>query len=213
MNQVIPTVTATNPHSFRSQLELISTFAKAVHIDLASSDFYGASPLLDFQQVYFEPSLTSSVHLMYQDPLPPLKYILSLDVHPSLVILQAESNKQSLSEAIKLIKDSKILLGIALLQDTQPEDFIDLIKQADQILIFSGNLGEHGGTADLSLVSKIPKIKKANPQVQIAWDGGINSENILKLEQSGVEIFYVGGAIHKSSSPAESFNKLQLSLL
>lgn len=80
---------------------------------------------------------------------------------------------------------------------------------ADQVLIFSGNLGQHGGIADLSLTSKVQDLKKIKSKIEIAWDGGINRNNIEELSKAGVDIFYVGGAIHNAENPAHELRLLQ----
>ena len=83
------------------------------------------------------------------------------------------------------------------------------IKMADQVVIVSGNLGEQTGIADLSLTSKVTELKKIKPELEIAWDGGINKQNIEQLSKAGIDIFYVGGAIHKSTDPAFEVRELQ----
>jgi ribulose-phosphate 3-epimerase len=210
MKLVVPTITARKAHQFREQTELIAGISDYAHLDLASSDFESASALLDYKNTYLEPVITYSVHLMHKDPVPAVQHFLELPEPPKMIILQVESDSGSLLEAIKLIKDSpSTSLGLAILQKTKPEDFSQLISMASQVLIFSGNLGEHGGKADLSLVSKIPEIKKVSPDVEVAWDGGINSENIPELSKAGVDVFYVGGEIHKSSDPYQKIRELQ----
>lgn len=80
---------------------------------------------------------------------------------------------------------------------------------ADQALIFSGSLGKHGGVADLSLTTKIDELKKIKTGIEVAWDGGINRSNIEELSKAGVDVFYVGGAIHSAHNPAEEVRLLQ----
>lgn len=209
MKLVVPTITATDSHQFRSQSDLVASISDYAHVDLASSDFNSASSLLDYRKAYLEPILTSSVHLMYQNPLDAVRYFLALPNPPKMIILQAESEDKSLLESIKLVKDSPSLLGIALLQTSQPEDYSQIISMAEQVLIFSGNLGQHGGTADLKLLAKIPEIKKIKKDIEISWDGGINSDNISELAKASVDVFYVGKTIHKSAHPYQTLRSLQ----
>ncbi len=209
MKLVVPTITATDAHQLRQQTELVASISEFAHLDLSSSDFFGATPSLDYHNIYFDPVLTYSAHLMFAQPLQALNFILAQNNRPKLIILQAESDSHNLLESIKLIKDANILLGISLLQDSTPNDYSELIKLADQVLIFSGNLGQHGGSADLSLISKIKILKEIKPELEIAWDGGINSKNISNLSLANVDIFYVGGEIHKSPDPAQKLGELQ----
>lgn len=209
MKLVVPTITATDAHQFRAQTELIANISDYAHIDLASADFNKASDLVDFKQVYLDPVLTSSIHIMYQEPLEVVEHLLAMSELPKMIILQAESDDKSLLESIKLIKDSPAGLGIALLQSSKPEYYSQLISMADQVLIFSGNLGEHGGVVDLSLLGKVGELRKIKKDIEVAWDGGINSKNIRELAMGGVDIFYVGATIHKSEDPYTTLQELQ----
>ncbi len=209
MPLVVPTITAKDSHEFRSQTELIASISDYAHIDLASSDFQSAQQLVDYKQIYIDLVLTSSIHIMYKDPLEVVGYLLDLPNLPKMIILQAESHSSSLLEAIKLIKDSPASLGIALLQESRPEDYSQIISLADQALIFSGTLGKHGGHADLELLTKIEDIKKIKKDIEIAWDGGINETNISEISKSGVDILYVGSTIHKASDPYSKLQELQ----
>ncbi|HRV75833.1 MAG: hypothetical protein H6799_02745 [Candidatus Nomurabacteria bacterium] len=209
MRIVVPTITALGVHDFTTQTDLISSISDYAHLDLASSDFSGSTNLVDFRNTYLDPVLTYSVHVMYQKPLDVIKFLLNLTHPPKLIILQVESDDSNLIESIKLIKDSSCSLGIALLKKSDPKDFSQLILLADQALIFSGNLGEYGGTADLNLISKIKEIKNIKSNIEIAWDGGINKDNIEDLAKAGIDVFYVGGSIHKSSDPYQELQNLQ----
>lgn len=209
MKLVVPTVTATNLSEYESQTELIASISNYVHIDLAEEKFHQSSDLIPYQEAYLEPVLTSSVHLMYKDPLPAVEHFLSLAEPPKVIILHIESDQESLLEAIKLIHDSPSLLGLAILQTSDTADYSALISMADQALIFSGSLGKHGGVADLSLTTKIAELKKIKPKIEVAWDGGINRANIEELSKAGIDIFYVGGAIHNAHDPAEELRVLQ----
>ena len=79
----------------------------------------------------------------------------------------------------------------------------------DHVLIFSGDLGKHGGVADLSLLEKVNKIKALHPGAEIGWDGGINDTNAAKLIDGGVSVLNVGGFIQKSQKPDEAYAKLK----
>lgn len=208
MKLIVPTVTAKDPHGYRSQMELVCSISDYVHIDLSSKDFFGADSLIDCDKIYLEDGITYSVHLMYTRPLECVKYLLGLKEPPRMIILHVESEALEVLECIKIIKDAGVLLGLAILQNTKINDYSELITLSAQVLIFSGNLGKHGGTADLRLVDKIAQTIKIKSSIEIAWDGGVSLENIRELSEAGVDIFYVGGAIHKAEDPAAAIEEL-----
>lgn len=71
-----------------------------------------------------------------------------------------------------------------------------------------GNLGYHGGTANLELLSKVRDIREHHPDVELAWDGGINADNVRQLVEAGVDILNVGGFIQKAADPAARYQEL-----
>jgi len=79
----------------------------------------------------------------------------------------------------------------------------------DHVLVFSGNLGRHGGEADLGLLEKVRQIKAHHPEVEIGWDGGINDQNVKQLVEAGVEVLNVGGYIQKADDPEHAYATLK----
>ena len=104
--------------------------------------------------------------------------------------------------------EARLPVGIALLQDTPVETLNHFINVIDHVLIFSGNLGHHGGSADLGLLGKVHAIRQMNPQIEIGWDGGINDQNILVLRDAGVSVFNTGGYIQNADDPKNAYESL-----
>lgn len=204
MTQIVPTVTADNAHVYRQEIERVAEFADRIHIDLADGEF-APTRLINPIQAWWPEDHMADIHLMYRNPSEHIETLISMS--PSLVILHAESDGD-LSQLIKQFTEFGIKTGIALLEPSQPEDYEQLIQQVQHVLIFGGKLGYHGGEAQLSSLSKIEKIKAINASAEIAWDGGINADNIEQLMNAGVDIFNVGGFIQKSDNPQDAYDIL-----
>jgi pentose-5-phosphate-3-epimerase len=146
---------------------------------------------------------------MYQHPFHQLRKLLKLDPH--MIIIQAEADPVSVDDFVKHIKKTKVLLGLALLEETSPLEprVSELIKKADYVLIFSGHLGYHGGKADLNNLKKVEQIKSINLHAEIGWDGGINPGNIRELSVGGVDVLNIGGSIQKTPDPAAAYKMLE----
>jgi ribulose-phosphate 3-epimerase len=205
MPTICPTITAEDNHDYRAQMELISPFAKRVHIDLMDGQF-APSRSPELNQTWWPDNITADIHLMYKFPESSLDTLISL--HPSLVVWHYEAEVDHLQFAARL-RDNGIKVGLALLQQTSVDDIKDLLPNFDHVLIFSGHLGYHGGEADLSLLDKVQQIKDLNLDIEIAWDGGINETNARQLIDAGVSVLNVGGYIHSSSSPASAYATLE----
>ncbi len=204
MSLIVPTVTAENPHTYREEVERVAGLVDRIHIDLADG-VLAPTRLINPVQAWWPEALTVDVHLMYQKPAEHIEPVISLK--PTLVILHAEADGDLVS-MLGDLKDVGIRPGLALLEASQPEDFMTEILQADHILIFGGKLGYHGGEANMELLDKVAKIKEINGSAEIAWDGGINDENIRQISDAGIDILNVGGFIQKASAPQDAYDIL-----
>lgn len=202
---VCPTVTAFNTHEYREQIERLQPFSKRVHIDLMDGEFAPTkSPALD--KIWWPEEFVADIHLMYRRPMDHLEQLLKLK--PSLVVIHAEAEVNYTEFAAKL-HQAGVKAGLAILHDTPVESVINIMRSFSHVLVFSGNLGHHGGEADLSLLGKVPSIREAYPNVEISWDGGINDQNARQLVEAGVDVLNVGGFIQHSENPDAAYAKIK----
>jgi ribulose-phosphate 3-epimerase len=205
MTIIVPTITASEPHEYREQIERVKGFAKRVHIDLMDGEFAPThSPSLE--QIWWPHELEADIHLMYQRPMEHLEQLIKLK--PRLVVVHNEAELHHMHFCAELHKHG-IKVGLALLQDTPVEYAEQIMHSFDHVLVFSGHLGYHGGKADLHMLDKVRKIQAHHPEVEVGWDGGINKDNIRFLIAAGVEVLNVGGFIQKSAKPKASYDTLE----
>jgi len=202
---ISPAVLASDPHSYREQMERVAPFAKRVQIDLTDGVF-ATTKTVDIHTVWWPVGVQADLHLMYKEPASILQDIIALKPH--LVIVHAEADGDY-DDIAKQLNAHDIKAGVALLPDTS----VSLLKQSihliDHILIFSGHLGHFGGKADLSLLGKVSEAKALKQDVEIGWDGGINVENAKTLINNGVDVLNVGGFIQKAERPQEAYATLE----
>ncbi len=205
MAVICPTVTAYDTHEYRVQMEQLKPFAKRIHIDLMDGEFAPTkSPGLD--QIWWPPEFTADIHLMYQRPMDHLEQLIRLKPH--MVVIHNEADVHHMHFAAELHK-AGIKAGLAILHDTPIEHAYQIMHSFDQVLVFSGKLGYHGGQADLGNLDKVKKIQQHHPETEIAWDGGINADNAKQLIDGGVDVLNVGGFIQKSANPAVAYATLK----
>lgn len=201
MAVICPTVTAFTEHSYKEQILRLQPFAKRIHIDLMDGHFAPTtSPGLD--HIWWPPEFEVDIHLMYQNPMDSLERLIHLQ--PRMVIIHNEAHVHHMHFAGELHKHG-IKTGLALLQDTPVEFAEQIMHSFDHVLIFSGKLGHHGGSADLGLLEKVKQIRHHHPDVEIGWDGGISDSNAAQLINGGVEVLNVGGFIQNSSNPEQAY--------
>jgi ribulose-phosphate 3-epimerase len=204
MAVVCPTVTAYDMHQYRAQIEKLLPFAKRVHLDLMDGEFTpNQSP--DLKDIWLPHEFICDIHLMYQNPMEHIDQLIHMK--PNLVVIHNEAHVHHMDFAARLHQHD-IQAGLAILQDTPIEWAHQIMHSFDHVLIFSGNLGEHGGQADLALLDKVRYLKEHHPEVEISWDGGISAENAHKLTAAGVDVLNVGGFIQKAHDPAAAYAKI-----
>lgn len=204
MAVIVPSVTAPDAATYRAQMAHAATIAGRVHLDFSDGEF-APIKLINLAQAYWPEGLLADLHLMFKNPASQLETAVSLKPH--MVIVQAEADGNTLAMILQL-RALGIKTGVALLQGTSPQDAKGLIAEADHVLIFSGDLGHFGGTADMELLKKVAAIRAINPIAEIGWDGGVNAENAAPLAFGGVEVLVAGGAIQKAPDPGEAYKQL-----
>jgi ribulose-phosphate 3-epimerase len=204
MSVIAPTVTAFDLQTFNNQVEFLGSFANRIHVDLMDGIFApSVSPPLN--AININQGLNWDLHLMYKEPYSQVAQILRLK--PKLVIIHAEASLD-FTEFASELHDNGIKVGLALLQDTFVSDVEHMLYLFDHVLVFSGNLGYHGGTADVTLLDKVRQIRSLSPATEIGWDGGINADNASELAENWIDVLNVGGYIQNSSDPIAAYNYL-----
>lgn len=201
MAVVAPTITTETLDEYKASVDMLSPFAKRVHIDVSDGEFTPRF-LLGEAQLFWPTEWEVDIHVMVKRPSEHLAQIIALK--PALIIFHVEIEEDRVA-IVNQIKAAGIKAGIALLRSTVPSTVADVIKLVDHVMIFSGDLGKQGGTASLMQLEKIRLIKAINPAVEIGWDGGVNNENAYTLAQGNVNVLNAGSAVSETDNPAEAY--------
>ena len=205
MSIICPTVTAYDTDDADEQLMLITGFASRVHIDVADTSLTHHETI--FPKLSSLPSDTKiDVHIMSTQIEQHLKYLRRDQV--SLVIWHVEATEEH-DHFIELVRSAGMKAGVALMKHTSVASVASLLPRLDHVLVFSGNLGEHGGTADLALLKKVSEIRSLAPETEIGWDGGVGLANARTLSEAGIDVLNAGGAIHAANNPQNAYRHLQ----
>lgn len=205
MAVVCPAILAENPHIYREQMERVAPFAKRVQIDLTDGDF-ASTHTIGFDEVWWPAAVLADLHLMYRQPMDYIDQIINLKPH--LVIVHAEADVHHMHFAALLHK-ADIKAGLCVLPDTPIVNVEQILHSFDHLLIFSGNLGQYGGKADLSLLAKGHEAKGQHTEVEIGWDGGVNAEIASALIEGGVDVLNTGGFIQNAEDPEAAYATLK----
>ena len=204
MSVIVPAITVETLDQYRDEITKIQTFARRVHVDISDGEF-APTFLLSEAQLYWPEGFEVDVHAMVMRPSEHLAQLIALK--PSMVILHAEA-QENILPYIDTLKQAGIRAGVGLLKTTVPQTVEEAIKAADHVMLFSGDLGKHGGTASMMQLEKLRLVKKINPAVEIGWDGGVKLDNAYTLSRGGVDVLNVGGEIASAVDPANVYNRL-----
>jgi len=204
MAEIAPTILTETLDEYKASVDRLTPFAQRVHIDISDGEF-APNFLLGEAQLYWPKEWRVDIHAMVMRPSEHLAQLIALK--PNLIVFHAEVQEDR-AALINQIKAAGIKAGIALLKTTVPSTIADVIKLADHVMIFSGDLGKNGGTASLMQLEKVRLIKAINPAVEIGWDGGVNIENAYTLAQGNVNVLNTGSAIATAEDPAEVYAAL-----
>jgi ribulose-phosphate 3-epimerase len=204
MAVVAPTILTETLDAYKASVDMLTPFAKRVHIDISDGEF-APNFLLGEAQLYWPKEWEVDIHAMVSRPSEHIAGLINLK--PNLIIFHAEIQEDR-AALVAQIKAAGIKAGVALLKTTVPSTIADIIKIVDHVMIFSGELGKNGGTASLMQLEKVRLIKAINPAVEIGWDGGVNLENAYTLAQGNVNVLNAGSAISGAENPAVAYEAL-----
>ncbi|HSW92154.1 MAG TPA: hypothetical protein VLG09_05920 [Candidatus Saccharimonadales bacterium] len=197
MGVIAPAVLAESPDDYKAQIERIAPFAQRVHIDISDGEF-APTFTVNEAQVWWPQEWIVDIHAMVARPSDHLETLVSLKPH--MIIFHAEVN-EDIVPTLRHVKKFGIKAGIALLRSTVPNTVEAAIKEADHVMIFSGDLGKYGGTANMMQLEKVRLIRNIRQDVEIGWDGGVTVANSYGIAQGGVDVLNVGGTIAKADDP------------
>jgi ribulose-phosphate 3-epimerase len=204
MSLIAPAILAENLDQYKEQIDKVSGFTERAHIDV-SDGIFAPSVTVKPDEIWWPEDWEVDIHAMIMNPTDYLQTLISLK--PSMVIIHAEAQGE-LGSVMQTFKQYDIKAGLALLRHTVPQDVEQLIKLADHVMVFTGDLGRYGGKASLMQLEKVRLIKQINPMAEIGWDGGVAIDNAYTLTQGGVNVLNSGGAIQQAPDAKVAYDLL-----
>ena len=146
------------------------------------------------------------IHLMVQNPIDYIKDFIKLK--PKYISFHIEA--KDIDKCIDYIKKTNTLVGLAVNPTTKLEKILPYLEKVDLILVMSVEPG-YGGQAFIN--SSLERINylneyriKNNLKFKIEVDGGINIDNIKKINS---DIVVIGSGITDSDNYKEQVNRIK----
>jgi ribulose-phosphate 3-epimerase len=117
-----------------------------------------------------------------------------------------------LDEIIKIIKEHKREVGLALNPETSVDKIEKYLDEVDFVQFMTVHPGFQGGQFVEEVVDKIEAFHKAHPDIMIMCDGAINPETASKLVEAGASALVSGSYIIKSENIEKAIGELKNSI-
>ena len=201
---IAPSILSNNPTEYKEIIKRYFPFTKRAHIDISDGTLT-PNVTINESAVWWPKGWVCDIHMMTAEPSKHIDTLIKL--HPNLVIFHAEA-REDLLPIFETLKQNGMKVGVAIVKNVYPGSIKAILSAADHALIFSGNLGQYGGTADLLLGEKVALIQDIHKGIEIGWDGGANLDNVRQLTHIGVNVINVGSAISKAEDPQKVFEEM-----
>lgn len=203
---VAPSILTKNPTEYKEIVQKYHPFVKRVHIDISDGTL-SPETTINETACWWPKGWEVDIHMMTANPAAHVDNLIKL--HPNLVIFHAEA-KDDLLPIFDTLKENGMKVGVAIVKGVYPPSIKAILEAADHAMIFSGNMGQYGGTADTLLLEKVPLIQEIHKGIEIGWDGGANLENLRTLVHGGVTVINVGSAIANAPDQQKMYETLML---
>ena len=201
---IAPTILTEDPAKYKLIIETYHAFVKRAQVDISDGSLAPNITIPD-TAVWWPKGWVMDIHMIVAKPSAHVPTLLKLK--PNLVVLHPEA-EEDLLPIFAALQQHDIKVGVAVMRNMYPGNIRAIIEAADHAMIFSGTLGQTGGTAELLQLEKIRIIKKIKSTIEIGWDGGANLQNIRTIAQAGVNVINVGNAIISAQNPAQMYTDL-----
>lgn len=184
--------------------------AKWIHYDVMDGHFvpnlsFGPDILKQFRQ---STDLFLDVHLMVTDPAFFAPVFVKAGADSIVFHTEAlDNDPKKVKELLDEIHKMGVKAGFSVKLQTPIEPFLDLVEDADLVLIMSVNPGYGGQSFMPEVLPKAQALKKArdkkNPDCRIEIDGGINAQTAKAAKEAGVDTLVAGSYVFKGDIPAK----------
>jgi ribulose-phosphate 3-epimerase len=204
MARINPSILAADFVNMQRDLARIAS-ADLVHVDVMDNHFvpnltFGPQMVGRIQDVS---TIPLDVHLMIDDPERWAPGYAELGAASVTFHVEASSDPVALA---RRLRDRGARAGIALKPGTEPDPYLELLDEFDQVLVMTVEPGFGGQSFMPETMPKLRRLRDAvtarGLDVWLQVDGGITEETIATAAESGADTFVAGSAVFRSDDPS-----------
>lgn len=212
MKLIAPSMLASNFGKLEDEITMVNNSkADWFHIDVMDGVFVPnisfGTPIMNVLKKCAKKPL--DVHLMIVNPDNYLEKFAELGSSVLTVHFEACTH---LHRTVQKIKSLKMKAGVAINPHTPISSLESIIDEIDLVCVMSVNPGFGGQSFIENTYQKVEDLKslidKKKSKAIIEIDGGVTSENAIKLVEKGADILVAGSFVFKSNNPTETISTL-----
>lgn len=207
INKIIPGILEKDWTEIEKKIEIVSSFAHTVHIDLIDGKF---APLVTFMDPAPFKKYTNNIefelHMMVDEPINYLKSFSEAGFRRFIGQIEKMSDQAEFVAKAQLLGE----VGLAIDEPTSPDEIKIPFEDLDLIFFMCVKAGKSGQKLNEENLRKIEQIKNS-VFIPIEVDGGIDSQTIPLAKIAGASRFVATSYIFEGD-PEENYEKLLKSL-
>jgi len=209
MVKVSPSMLAADFSNLREEMKSVQT-ANFLHLDVMDGHFVPNLTIGPCVIASIRPhsDLPFDTHLMIDNPL---KYIEPFAKAGSDYITVHVEQPDDIKQCIRLIKSFGKKAGLALSPDTPVSALAPYLDEISMITVMSVYPGFGGQKFIESSYEKIKEISNMiqDKNILLSVDGGVDYENVRKLEKAGVTMVVAGSTVFGDENREEAMAMLR----
>ena len=198
MTEISASILEVDPLSYYESIkEAVENGISLIHFDVTDGLYAKRISFGDrlVRSVLKRFDVKGEVHLMVSRPEVQVESFLDIEKLET-VYFHPDSSSDPIN-VIRKIKDCDKKAGIVLSMNAQAN--IDLLREADAVLLLLVKPGEGGQKLDVNGISKIEELKLLRKNLKlnftIAADGGIKPDNAKEVAEAGADVLVIGTGI------------------
>lgn len=209
--QILPSILAYNVEQFKQQWQKVAKNFSSFQIDILDTDFVDSKNNLNPRQIKkIVKTADLEIHLMARDinnylgPWANFKNTKKIIWH-----YEATQDLEDINIALRWLKRNKVKAGLAINPKTKLKFILPLVKKFDTILIMGVEPGQMGQAFNKKVLSKIKKLRKKFPDLNIEIDGGVNEKNYQKIIKAGANLIVMGKYLQTAENLKTALSQLK----
>ncbi|MBP7088019.1 MAG: ribulose-phosphate 3-epimerase [Candidatus Omnitrophica bacterium] len=201
---IVPALLSDKKEELVKMIKLCSDFTDYIQIDIMDGSFVPSKSVTVKDLKRLKLPLKSEAHLMVDDPLLWVKSFQELGTEKIIFHFEINADHEKIISEIQKVG---LKAGIAVNPSTSIDKLKVFIDKVDTFLFMSVNPGFYGAEFIPEVLDKIKEFKDKYPHKIVGIDGGIKTDNLIAVKNSGVDYICIGSAIMKDLNPKQAYKK------